>query len=156
MTVAYVGLGSNLGDREGTIRKALARLNERDVLRVRKISAFYETKPVGYPDQPDFLNAVCEIETGYPARELLAALRETEDFFGRERKIEQGPRTLDLDLLAFGDWVVREEGLILPHPRMHERDFVLRPFLDVNPDWVHPMLGRSVRVLFEKLTAAGV
>jgi len=156
MTIAYVALGSNLGDREGTFRKALRYLGGLGDISVLKVSAFYNTEPVGYPDQPDFLNAVCEIDAKNSATELLGKLRKTEDYFGRRREIEKGPRTLDLDLLAFGDLVVREEGLVLPHPRLHERYFVLRPFLDVNPEWRHPLFGCSVRVLFEKLAATGV
>ena len=119
MTVAYVGLGANLGDREATIRAAIAALPG-----VVAVSALRETDPVGVVDQPRFLNGAARLETDLSARELLDALLAIERELGRERRERWGPRTIDLDLLLYGDTTVDEPGLTVPHPRLHERRFV--------------------------------
>ena len=128
MTRAYVGLGANLGDREATIRRAAA------LLGVARLSPILETEPWGYADQPKFLNAVAEVETDLGPRQLLDRLLEIERQLGRVREGPRyGPRTIDLDLLLYGDEVVEEPGLSVPHPRLAERLFVLEPLAELDP-----------------------
>ena len=132
MTRAYVGLGANLGDREATIRAALAALSEEDGIEVVAVSNFRETEPVGVGPQPLFLNGAAELVTTLSARELLDRLLATEQRFGRVRSLgEHGPRTLDLDLLLYGDEQIDEPGLTVPHPRLRERAFVLEPLAEL-------------------------
>lgn len=135
MPRAYVGLGSNLGDRESTIRSALAELAAAEDVEVVAVSTLVETDPVGYLDQPRFLNGVAALETGRTARALLDLLLEVEARFGRDRAAvpAQGPRTLDLDLLLYGNEAIDEPGLRIPHPRLHERPFVLGPLAELAP-----------------------
>jgi 2-amino-4-hydroxy-6-hydroxymethyldihydropteridine diphosphokinase len=137
VTVAYIGLGSNLGDREGTLRGALARLAELGEVRV---SSFRETDPVGVTDQPKFVNAVAELSTQLAPRDLLDALLAIERELGRDRSREQrwGPRTLDLDLLLYGAEMIDEPGLTVPHPRLADRRFVLEPLHELVPGLVLP------------------
>ena len=137
MTRAYIGLGSNLGDREMALRQALAGLEELGAVRV---SSVRETEPVGITDQPRFLNAVAELNTELAARDLLDRLLELERTIGRNRTKETrwGPRTIDLDLLLYGDEVIAEPGLTVPHPRLAEREFVLEPLHELAPDLVLP------------------
>ncbi len=128
MTVAYVGLGSNLGERESLIRQAA------ELIGVRRLSTIIETEPWGYESQPRFLNAVAEVETELDARGLLDRLLDVERRLGRERAGPQwGPRTIDLDLLLFGDEEIDEPGLIVPHPHLEERRFVLEPLAELAP-----------------------
>lgn len=133
MTIAYLGLGSNLGDRLGHLRRAVVLLRERDV-RVLRSSRVYETEPVGGPDQPDYLNAVLEVDTDGTARELLEACLGVEAALGRERAERWGPRVIDVDLLTFDGETIDQPDLQVPHPRMHERAFVLIPLLELDPD----------------------
>jgi 2-amino-4-hydroxy-6-hydroxymethyldihydropteridine diphosphokinase len=132
---AYVGLGSNLGDREATLRAALSALDEAEGVAVVGASTLVETEPVGYLDQPRFLNGVAAVETDLPPRELLRLLLRLEARFGRDRAAVPpgGPRTLDLDLLLYGACEIREEVLQIPHPRLHERAFVLDPLGELAP-----------------------
>ena len=133
MTRAFIGLGANLGDRDATIRAALAALSEEDGIEVVAVSTLRETEPVDVGPQPLFLNGAAEIETTLSARELLDRLLATEQRFGRVRIVgEHGPRTLDLDLLLYGDEQIDEPGLTVPHPRLHERAFVLEPLAELN------------------------
>jgi 2-amino-4-hydroxy-6-hydroxymethyldihydropteridine diphosphokinase len=128
VTVAYVGLGSNLGDREALIRQAAS------LLGARRLSTIIETEPWGYEDQPRFLNAVAELQTRLAAHELLEELLEVERTLGRERTGPRyGPRTVDLDLLLYGDETIEEPGLVVPHPRLAERRFVLEPLAELVP-----------------------
>ena len=152
MTRAFVGLGSNLGDREATILRALARLQDEPELRLVRVSSLRETEPVGYVDQPQFLNGVAELETELPARDLLTRLLAIERELGRTRGEGPplGPRTIDLDLLLYGEDTIAEAGLQVPHPRMHERRFVLEPLAEVAPDLVIPGHG-SVETLVAEL-----
>jgi 2-amino-4-hydroxy-6-hydroxymethyldihydropteridine diphosphokinase len=145
---AYVGLGSNLGDREATIRRAVEVLGERPGIRVAGVSTLRETDPVGVEDQPRFLNGVVALEVALTARALLDELLAVERELGRDRSRETrwGPRTIDLDLLLFGDEVVDEPGLTVPHPRLAERRFVLEPLHELEPDLTLPD-GRAVREL---------
>jgi 2-amino-4-hydroxy-6-hydroxymethyldihydropteridine diphosphokinase len=141
---AYVGLGSNLGDREATIRAALAELAAEPGVEVTAVSSLIETDPVGYLDQPPFLNGAAELETTLAPRQLLDLLLAVEARFGRDRGAvpAQGPRTLDLDLLLYDDDRIREPGLELPHPRLHERAFVLEPLAELDPALEVPGKGR--------------
>lgn len=131
--VAYVALGSNLDDPVGQVRSALAALGGLPRTRVTARSSLYRTAPIGRLDQPDFINAVARLETQLSARELLAALLAIEARHARVRSTSNAPRTLDLDLLLFADEVIREPGLEVPHPRMHERAFVLLPLAEIDP-----------------------
>jgi 2-amino-4-hydroxy-6-hydroxymethyldihydropteridine diphosphokinase len=145
MTRAYVGLGANLGDREATIRAAIAGLAG-----VVAVSSLRETDPVGNTDQPRFLNGVVALETDLSAPELLDVLLSVERGLGRERRQRWGPRTIDLDLLLYGDETVDEPGLTVPHPRLHERRFVLEPLAELDPELAVPGRG-GVRELLAKL-----
>jgi 2-amino-4-hydroxy-6-hydroxymethyldihydropteridine diphosphokinase len=143
--VAYIGLGTNLGDREENIRTALALLEEVGTVRA---SSIRETDPVGVTDQPRFLNAVAELETELPPRELLDRLLSIERRLGRDRAAEMrwGPRTIDLDLLLYGHEIVDEPGLTVPHPLLAERAFVLEPLYELDPELTLPD-GRAVKEL---------
>jgi 2-amino-4-hydroxy-6-hydroxymethyldihydropteridine diphosphokinase len=132
---AYVGLGSNLGDREATLRAALEELDAHPAVELAAVSSLIDTEPVGYLDQPRFLNGVAALETELSPRALLGLLLEVERRFGRRREgaPRQGPRTLDLDLLLYGEAEIHEPGLRIPHPRLQERLFVLRPLAELAP-----------------------
>jgi 2-amino-4-hydroxy-6-hydroxymethyldihydropteridine diphosphokinase len=145
VTVAYVGLGSNLGDREATVRRALELLGERVV--VAAVSSLRETDPVGLVDQPCFVNAAARVETELSPGELLDVLLGVELELGRERRERWGPRTIDLDLLLYGDSAVDERGLTVPHPRLHERRFALEPLAELDPALVVPGRGRVSELL---------
>ena len=133
MTRAYLALGSNLGDRLANLRRAVALLGERGVTVVRS-SRVYETEPVGGPPQPEYLNAVVEVETTLAPDELLRVCLETEDILGRARAERWGPRVLDVDVLTYGRDRIDQPDLVVPHPRMHERAFVLVPLLELDSD----------------------
>ena len=152
MTRAYVGLGSNLGDREATLRAAVDELAATPGVEVVAVSTLVDTEPVGYLDQPRFLNGVAVLETELPARALLDLLLALEARFGRDRAVApaQGPRTLDLDLLLFDEARIREPGLELPHPRLHERAFVLGPLAELDPALEIPGKG-SIQTLLRGL-----
>jgi 2-amino-4-hydroxy-6-hydroxymethyldihydropteridine diphosphokinase len=140
---AYLGLGANLGDREGTIRLALELLGDDGAVEVVAVSTLRETDPVGFADQPRFLNGVAAVETGLGPRDLLDRLLRVERELGRRRTGPRfGPRTIDLDLLVHGDLVVDEPGLTVPHPRLAERRFVLEPLAELAPDLLVPGRGR--------------
>jgi len=133
VTRAYLGLGSNLGDRLANLEEAVRRLDAAGA-RVLRSSRVYETDPVGGPEQPDYLNAVVEVETELSARDLLDACLDVERQMGRVRTERWGPRRIDIDLLTYGRRQIDEPGLTVPHPRMHERAFVLVPLLELDPD----------------------
>ena len=129
---AVIALGSNLGEPKENLDLAIGLL--REATDVKSVSNYYITKPVGYEDQPDFVNAVCIIETELPAMDLLNMLHGIEKAMGRERTIKWGPRTLDLDIIQYGSMLSSAEELTLPHPRAHERKFVLEPWHEIEPD----------------------
>ena len=139
--VATIGLGANLNDPAAQVEYALAELDRLPATRLLARSSLYASSPVGYVDQPDFINAVAQVETALAPRALLAALLDIEQRHGRERSFRNAPRTLDLDLLLYGDARFHEEGLTLPHPRMHERAFVLLPLLEIAAQTVIPGRG---------------
>lgn len=153
MPLAYVGLGSNLGDRRGLIREALKRLGRIDGIRVLKRSRIIETDPVGNTAQPKFLNAVAEVETRLEPGSLLRRLRDVERDLGRVRHERWGPRTIDLDLLLWGDRSMATPRLTLPHPRLAERKFVLAPLAELCPRRRVPGTGRTVGALLKDVEA---
>lgn len=140
---AYIALGSNLGDRESTLHGALAAIGKLPGTTLGRVSSFMENAAVGGPaDSPPFLNAVCAAQTELPAQELLQHLLRIEQQFGRVRAAADAPRTLDLDLVLYGDQVIAEPGLSVPHPRMHQRRFVLWPLLQIDPRARDPRTGQ--------------
>ena len=143
---AFIGLGANLGEPEAQVRRAIAALGTFPRSRLLAASSLYRSAPVGVGEQPDFINAVAEVETALGARALLEELLTAEARFGRERPTPGAPRTLDLDLLLYGDQVIAAPGLVVPHPRMHERAFVLMPLAEIAPDVSIPRKG-SVKAL---------
>jgi len=148
MVTAYLGLGSNLGNRLAFLRGGRDSLTSRFDIVLMRASGVYETAAVGGPaDNPPFLNAVLEIETALSPRELLAACLAVEDEFGRTRPMEWAPRTLDIDLLLYGDLLSDDPEMRIPHPHLHERAFVLVPLSEIAPDLVHPGLQKTVREL---------
>ncbi len=152
MATAYLGLGSNLGDRLETLRAALRRIRAEPGSRLLSNSAFYETDPVGGPSgQPAYLNAAAVIETDKSPDDLLQFLHAIEHSFGRVRTVKDGPRTLDLDLLLYDDLILDTPELTVPHPRMHERAFVLAPLNDIASNVSHPKLGKTVLELLQTL-----
>jgi 2-amino-4-hydroxy-6-hydroxymethyldihydropteridine diphosphokinase len=144
----YLGLGSNLGNRARNIYEALRRL--RSHVRLDRVSSLYETEPVGLTDQPWFLNLVCSGQTALPAESLLVAVKGIERDMGRKEGIRFGPRVIDIDILFYDDLVMETERLQIPHPRLHERGFVLIPLMELAPDLVHPVLNSDVRELVQK------
>ena len=134
MTVAYVGIGSNLDDPRTQVLQAFDELDRLPHTRVVKRSSLYRSAPAGHAAQPDFINAVAQLETGLPAERLLAELQEIETRHGRKRSFPNAPRTLDLDVLLFGNAELDTPGLRIPHPRMHERAFVLKPLMEISPE----------------------
>jgi len=131
MIESYIGIGSNLGDRRKYIERAIEMLKRSQKIKVDKVSPLYETEPVGGPPQGKFLNGVIKIETDFSPRELLNRLKEIEDDLGRVRRVKNGPRTIDLDILTYGDKHIEKGDLVIPHPRMNERDFVKDPLNDI-------------------------
>ncbi len=155
MKIAYLGLGSNVGNREQHLATALAKLAAPD-LRVRRVSSIYETEPVGFAAQRWFLNQVAEIETELFPMQLLARIGKIEQALGRVRTIANGPRTLDLDILFYGNAVVRTAKLEIPHPRIAERRFVLAPLAELAPELRHPLTHQTVRAMLEAAPAQTV
>ena len=147
MTIAYVGIGSNLDDPRSRVLKALRELDGLPHTRVVRKSSLYRTAPVGHAAQADFINAVAQLETGLPAERLLAELQQIEARHGRRRSFANAPRTMDLDVLLYADAVVSLPGLKIPHPRMHERAFVLQPLLEISPQAAIPGVGPAQALL---------
>ena len=150
-----LGLGSNLGDSQGILWRALERLEEMDGITLERTSLFYATKPIG-PPQPDYVNACAVVETTLSAAALLDCLQQLEQEFDRVRLERWGPRTLDLDILLWGEEVLDFPDLQVPHPRMAERGFVLVPLAEIVPDWQHPVLGKAIADLLKTVDCSGV
>ena len=152
---AYIAIGSNLGDRELNLLRAVAEVGKLPDSKVTALSSFYETSPVGNVDQDAFYNAVLRLSTGLNSRSLLTHLLRIEDeIFKRVRTVQQGPRRMDLDLLLYGNRIINEEDLIVPHPRLAERRFVLQPLSEIAPDLVHPKIGKTIHELLASLKSA--
>ncbi len=148
---AYIGLGTNLGDRRGALETALQEMHQPPIICVERVSSVYETAPVGVTEQPDFLNAVARLRTTLLPRELLDVLLHLENKMGRVRTLRWGPRVIDLDLLIYGDAQVSEPGLEVPHPRLRERAFVLGPLAEIAPDLCLPPEGKTAEKVFAEL-----
>jgi 2-amino-4-hydroxy-6-hydroxymethyldihydropteridine diphosphokinase len=148
----FVSLGSNMGDKLANCRKAVAALNALEGTRVAAVSSFYKTEPVDYTAQDWFVNAVVQLDTDLAPQELLDRLKAIQRRAGRmQDAVRFGPRIIDLDILLYDDRVIRTAGLEVPHPRMHKRRFVLRPFCDIEPNTRHPILKATVKDLLEQL-----
>jgi 2-amino-4-hydroxy-6-hydroxymethyldihydropteridine diphosphokinase len=149
---AYIGLGSNLGDREANLKHALALLIETPHVELRRISAFHENAAVGGPeDAPDFINAAAEVHTTLTPHALMKRLLEIEHQMGRNRREKWEPRSIDLDLLLFGNSIVSDDALIVPHPLMHERRFVIKPLSEIAANVIHPTLQMTIAGILNNL-----
>ena len=155
MTVVYLGLGSNIGDRESNIQQALEQL-QTDDLRLLRVSSLYETEPMGFSDQPWFLNQVAEFETELQPPQALHLIQAVEKNLGRKREIVNGPRTIDIDILLFGDVIMKTAELTIPHPRYRERRFVLEPLLELNPTLADPETGQTVAAMLDAVHGQAV
>jgi 2-amino-4-hydroxy-6-hydroxymethyldihydropteridine diphosphokinase len=154
LPAVYLGLGSNLGDRERNIAAALRRLEP--LVRIEAVSSLYETDPVGPQDQPAYLNAACRAVTGLQPRALLRHAKEVEYELGRRDRSRWGPRPIDIDLLLYGDVVIDEGDLIVPHPELAKRAFVLAPLAEVAANAKHPLLGKTIESLANEIDGSGV
>ena len=150
MTTAYLGLGSNLGDRENNLRMAVSLFRQQ--VSLLALSSVYETEPWGYIPQPTFLNLVCAVETSLSPQGLLALAQGVERDLGRVSTFRYGPRTMDVDILLYGDEVIETPDIQIPHPLFSERAFVLVPLVEIAPSLVHPALGKSIAKLFKEVS----
>ena len=149
--LVYIGFGSNIGNRLAHIRNAIHALSKTEGITLQKISALYKTDPVGYEAQAYFLNGVAAIQTNLPPLSLLHTLKDIEIAIGRKHRIRWGPREIDLDILIYGDLCLQTEKLVIPHPEMHLRRFVLAPLTEIAPDLVHPVFQETIHALLENL-----
>lgn len=145
MATAYIGLGSNLGDRENNLQEAIRHLTAHCPMRVLKTSTIIETDPVDIPDQPRFKNMIMRIETTLTPHELLHCLKKTERELGRKKTFSKGPRTIDLDILLYDDIILTTEDLTIPHPEIKKREFVLRHLIELDPELADPVTGLKYR-----------
>ena len=151
MHAAYIGFGSNIGDRLAHIQNALDTLSKTEGITLQRISSIYTTDPVGYKAQAQFLNGVAAIQTSLSPLPLLHTLKDIETAIGRKHRIRWGPREIDLDILIYGDLCIQTEKLVIPHPEMHLRGFVLVPLAEIAPDLVHPVFQESIQTLLNRL-----
>ena len=148
--LAYIGFGSNIGDRLAHIQNAIHTLSKTEGITLKEVSSIYKTDPVGYEAQAQFLNGVAAIQTSLSPLSLLHTLKEIETAVGRQHRIRWGPREIDLDILIYGDLCLRTEKLILPHPEMHLRSFVLVPLAEIAPNLVHPVFQEAIHTLLNR------
>ena len=151
MHSVYIGFGSNIGDRLAHIQNAIHALSTTEGITLQKISSIYQTDPVGYEAQAQFLNGVAAVQTDLPPLSLLRTLKDIEAVVGRQHRIRWGPREIDLDILIYGALCLETKKLIIPHPEMHRRRFVLAPLAEVAPDLVHPVLKETIQTLLQGL-----
>ncbi len=153
--IAFIGIGSNVGDKIGNCRRAITEIGQCEQTRLIAQSSLYETQPIGYTQQDWFINCVIEIETSLTAYELLQVLEDIEISMGRERILKWGPRIIDLDILFFNDEIIRCEGLTVPHPEIQNRAFVLAPLREIAEGYIHPLLKKSIAQLVADLRDGG-
>ena len=144
MSIIYISIGSNIGDREENCRKAIKLLKENGIA-LKRESSLYETEPWGVKNQPKFINMAIEVETDKEPEELLRVLKEIEIEIGRKETVKWGPRVIDLDIIFYDDLILKTENLEIPHPLLHERDFVLKPLCEIAPEKKHPVTGKMVK-----------
>lgn len=151
-TICYIGVGSNLENPLEQCRRAIQKISEIEGITITAQSSFYKTEPVDFENQNDFINAVLEIKTSLEAQQLLNVLQNIERSMGRRRELKGGPRTIDLDILFYGQSVIQEDNLIIPHPQVHMRRFVLEPMSEIASYFIHPAFGVTIRGLKDRLT----
>lgn len=152
--IVYISTGSNMGDKLENCRQAIAALNKTDTVQIESISRFYLTEPMEYSDQPWFVNAAAKIRTSLDPVNLLAVLKSFEVEYGRvDSGVRFGPRPLDFDIIFYNDMIIETPQLIVPHPRMHNREFVLRPISDLAPELIHPVFNKSIHWLLDELSS---
>ncbi|EPY6471931.1 2-amino-4-hydroxy-6-hydroxymethyldihydropteridine diphosphokinase [Clostridium sporogenes] len=150
MHTAYVAFGSNMGEKENYIKRALEKIEEK-AIKIIKLSPIYETEPYGVLDQDSFLNGVVKIESNLTPENLIEVLLDIEKQLDRVRERRWGPRTIDLDIIFYDDFIINEENLIIPHRDMENREFVLKPLCDIDENFIHPVLKKSVKQLYDEL-----
>ncbi|WP_434304025.1 2-amino-4-hydroxy-6-hydroxymethyldihydropteridine diphosphokinase [Clostridium botulinum] len=150
MHTAYVAFGSNIGEKESYIKRALEKIEKRG-MKIIKVSPIYETEPYGVLDQDSFLNGVVKIETNLTPEDLIEELLNIEKQLDRVRERRWGPRTIDLDIIFYDDLIINEKDLVIPHKDMENREFVLKPLCDIDENFIHPVLKKSVRELYDRL-----
>ncbi|MCW6074598.1 2-amino-4-hydroxy-6-hydroxymethyldihydropteridine diphosphokinase [Clostridium sporogenes] len=150
MHTVYVAFGSNIGEKENYIKRALEKIEEREI-KIIKVSPIYETEPYGVLDQDSFLNGVVRIETNLTPEDLIEVLLDIEKQLDRVRERRWGPRTIDLDIIFYDDLIINKNNLIIPHKDMENREFVLKPLCDIDKNFIHPVLKKSVKQLYDEL-----
>jgi len=151
--IVHIGIGSNLGERADNCQKAIELLRGKAII-IRKISSLYETEPWGIEEQPKFINLAIEVETTLSPHALLSILKDIENKIGRVKTLKWGPRTIDLDILFYGDEIINLDDIQIPHKLLHQRDFVLLPLIEIAPDKIHPVLKKTIKQLMEEFKDA--